>query len=108
MRYSSRSRCSDLAIEDLPGELARLLPGSTPTILGVGVVPEIGTFVDEALGLRIEHDTERVAVLLEAVADVEVSELGRVALPADRMTSRPVAARSGADVERHAQAVALV
>ena len=47
-------------------------------------------------------------MLLEAVADREVAELGRVAVPADRVAARPVAARRGADVQRHADAVAGV
>ena len=47
-------------------------------------------------------------MLLEVVADLEVAELGRVAVPADRVRARPVAGRLGADVERHADAVAGV
>ena len=47
-------------------------------------------------------------MLLEIVADREVAEFRRVAIPADRMAARPVAGRHRADVQRHADAVAGV
>src|SRR5258708_25721456 len=47
-------------------------------------------------------------MLLELVADREVAELGRVALPGDCVAARPVAGGGGADVERHADRVAGV
>src|SRR5262249_55575451 len=97
----------DLGVEQLPGELLRLLQHHA-AVLGVGVVAEVGALVDEALALRIDHDAPGIAVLLELVADREVAELGRVALPLDRVAARPVAGRRGAVVERHADAVAGV
>jgi len=47
-------------------------------------------------------------VLLEAVADFEIAELRRVAVPADRVTAGPVAAGRGADLDRHRDAGAGV
>jgi len=41
-------------------------------------------------------------------ADRRIAELRRVAVPADRVAARPVAGRHGADLERHADAVAGV
>src|SRR6202034_164879 len=45
-------------------------------------------------------------MLLKLVADREIAELRRVHLPLHGVTPRPVAARGGADRERHADAVA--
>ena len=45
-------------------------------------------------------------MLLEAVADGQIAELGSVALPADRVAARPVAVGAGADVQRHFDACA--
>ena len=47
-------------------------------------------------------------MLLELVADREVAELGRVHLPLHRVAAGPVAAWAGADIQRHADAVAGV
>src|SRR6185312_6132580 len=77
-------------------------------VFGVGVVAEIGALVDEALAARVDHDAERVGMLLEIVADREVAEFRRVAVPADGVAARPVAVGHGADIERHADAVAGV
>src|SRR5262249_7724888 len=51
---------------------------------------------------------ERIRVLLELVADREIAELRRIAIPADRVAARPIAARLCADLERHADAIAGV
>src|SRR3981081_4175392 len=96
-----------LLVGNIPGELARLLENDA-AVFGIGVISEIGAFVDEALAGGVDHDGERIGVLLELVADRKIAELGRVHLPADRMAARPVAARAGADRERHADAVAAV
>ncbi len=96
-----------LAVEDLPGELPRLFQHA-PSVLGVGVVAEISALVDETLAARIDHDPEGVAVLLEAVADAEIAEIRRVAIPGDGMASGPVAPGHRADVHRHPDAVAGV
>src|SRR5262249_10828353 len=96
-----------LLVEDLPGGLARLLQ-NYPAGLRVGVIAEVGALVDEALAGGVDHDRERIGVLLELVADREVAKLGGIHLPADRVTARPVAARTCADLERHADAVAGV
>ena len=47
-------------------------------------------------------------MLLEVVTDGKITELRRVAVPSDRMAAGPIAGRHGADVERHANAVAGV
>ena len=44
---------------------------------------------------------ERIAVLLEAVPDREVAELGGVAVPAHGVAAGPVAGRRGSHLERH-------
>src|SRR5262249_14439417 len=97
----------DFVIENLPGELPRLLQHDA-AVFGVGVMAEIGGIVDEALAARIDHDAERIRVLLELVADREIAELRRIAIPADRVAARPIAARLCADLERHADAIAGV
>ena len=96
-----------LRVEDLPGELLRLGQDHR-AVLGVGVVAEVGALVDEALAVGVDHDAERVGVLLEIVADLEVAELGRVHVPADGVPARPVAVRLGADRQRHVDAGAGV
>src|SRR5258708_12965821 len=78
------------------------------TVFGIGVVAEIVALVDEALALGVDHDAKRVGMLLEIVADREIAEFRRVAVPADGVAARPVAIGHGADIERHADAVAGV
>src|SRR5690606_22904149 len=97
----------DLVVENLPGHLVGLVQDDA-AVLGVGVVAEVGAFVDESLAVGIDHDAPRVAVLLEIVADREVAEFGSVEVPADRVAARPVAVGAGADVEGHLDAVAGV
>ena len=93
-----------LLVEDLPGELAGLLQHHA-AVFGVGVVAEVGAFVDEALAGGVDQDRERIRVFLELVADREVAELRRVHLPLHRVAAGPVAAGTRADVESHADAV---
>ena len=81
-----------LLVEDLPRELARL-PQNDRAILGIGVVAEVGTLVDEALTVGVEHDAPGIGVLLKAVADCEIAKLGRIAVPAHGVAAGPVAAR---------------
>ena len=107
MRYSSRSRWATLASKTCQANCARLVQ-DLAAVLGVGVVAEVGALVEEALAVGVEQDAERVGVLLEAVADGQVAELRRVALPLHRVAAGPLAGRHGADVQRHAQAVAGV
>src|ERR1039458_4383784 len=94
-------------VKNLPCELPGLFENHA-SILGVGVVTKVRALVDEALPLRIDHYPERIAMLLEAVADREGADIGRGAIPSHRMTSRPVAVRHRADVERHPNSIAGV
>ena len=96
-----------LGIEHLPGGLRRLLEDGA-AVLGIGVVAEIGALIDEAAAGGVDDDAEGIGMLLEIVADGEVAEFGRVAVPGHGMAARPIAARHGADLERHADAVAGV
>src|SRR5262249_50724151 len=96
-----------LLIEDLPGELSRLLQHHA-TVFRIGVIAEIRPFVDEALAVRVDHDRERIGVLLKLIADREIAEFGRVHFPWHGMAAGPVAARRPADFNRHADAVAGV
>ncbi len=50
----------NLGVIDLPGDLARL-PQHGLAVFRVGVVAEVGAFVDEALALAVDHDPERIA-----------------------------------------------
>src|SRR6266849_2904109 len=84
-------------VEHLPGELPGLAEHDS-SVLGVGVVAEVRALVDEAPAFGVEVDSEGIRVLLELVADREIAELGRVALPGDRVAARPVAGGRGADV----------
>jgi hypothetical protein len=70
-----------LGVEDLPGELPRLLEGRA-AVLRVGEAVEVGALVDEAPAVGVDEDAEGIAVLLELVADGELAELGRVPVPA--------------------------
>src|SRR5262249_14736428 len=94
-----------LLVEHLPCELPGLREHHT-AIFRVGVVTKIRSLIDEALTVCIQHDAERVRVLLEAVADGKIAELRRVSVPADRVPAGPVAIGHGADVERHLDTVA--
>ena len=76
-------------IEKLPRELHRLLQDDA-AVFRVGVIADIGAFVDEALAVRVHHDGERIVVALVVVGRREVAEVRRVAFPADRVTARPV------------------
>src|SRR5262245_14432893 len=96
-----------LLVEDLPGELAGLLQHHA-AVFGVGVVAEVGAFVDEALAGGVDEDRERVGMFLKLVADREIAKLGRVHLPLHGVTAGPVAAGARADIHRHADAVAGV
>ena len=96
-----------LLVEHLPAELPRLHQDHA-AVLGVGVVAEVGALVDEALAVGVDHHAEGVVVLLEVVADREVAELRRVAIPGHRVAARPVAGRHGVGIERHLDAVARV
>ena len=62
-------------VEDLPCRVPRL-GQDLPAVAGVGVVAEVGALVHESLAVPVQHDPERIAVLLEAVADGQVSEFG--------------------------------
>src|SRR5262249_7477129 len=93
-----------LLVEDLPGELAGLLQHHA-AVFGVGVVAEVGAFVDEPLTGGVDENGERVGVLLKLVADREVAELGGIHLPLHGVAAGPVAAGAGADIHRHADAV---
>src|SRR5215208_1510077 len=96
-----------LLVENLPGELSRLLEDHA-AVFRVGVIAEVRAFVDEALAGGVDHDGERIGVLLELIADREIAKFRRIHLPAHRVTARPVAARTCANLERHADAVAGV
>ena len=69
---------------------------------------EIEPLVDKALAVRVDDDAERVAVLLETVADIEVADRRGVQIPLHRVAARPVPGRRGADIERHLEALAGV
>src|SRR5215471_10352372 len=56
-----------LLVEYLPAELSRLHQDHAP-VLGIGVVAEVGTLVDETLAVGVDHDREGIVVLLEIVA----------------------------------------
>ena len=97
----------DLGIEHLPGELVGLVQ-DFPAVFRIGVVPEIRAFVDEALAVGVDHDAPGIGMLLKIVADGEIPEFRRIVVPAHRMATRPVAVGRGADIQRHADAVAGV
>src|SRR6516164_4294932 len=53
-------------------------------VLRIGVGVEVGALVDVALAARVDHDAERIVVLLELVAHREVAIGRRVDVPGDR------------------------
>ena len=94
-------------VEHLPCELPRLLQHRA-AVLRVGVVAEVRALIDEALPVRVHHDAEGIAVLLEAVAHREVPELRGVPIPPHGVASRPVPVGHRTGFERHADPVAGV
>src|SRR5271165_1065262 len=97
----------DLLVEDLPGEHAGLVQ-DLAAVFGVGVAVEIEPLVEETLAAGVDDDAERVIVLLEAVADIEVAKGRRVEIPGDGMRAGPVPGDGSAEVERHLQPLAGV
>src|SRR5262249_32205183 len=69
-----------LLVEDLPGEHARLFQDFA-AILGVGIAVKVGAFVEEAMTPCIDDDAKRGAVLLEAVANIEIADRWGVEVP---------------------------
>src|SRR5581483_228234 len=96
-----------LAVEDLPCELSGLFEDRA-AVARVGIVAKIRAFIDEAPAASVDHYSEGVTVLLKAVADCEVAEFGRIAVPSDGMASGPVAVRHRAGLERHPDSIAGV
>src|SRR5438105_9075754 len=94
-------------VEYLPRELMRLRQ-DFPTVFCVRVVAKVAAFVDETLPQGVDHDAERIAVFLEAVADDQIAEFRRVAVPPHCVATGPVAAGRRADVERHCDAGASI
>ena len=94
----------NLLVEDLPGEHAGLVQ-DLAAVFCVGIAVEVEAFVEEALAPGIDDDPERVVVLLETVADIEVAKGRGVHIPGDGMRARPVPGDCGAEVERHLQAL---
>ena len=97
----------DLLVEDLPGELARLLEDHA-AVLGVGVVAEVGALVDEALAVGVDHDAERIGVLLEAGRRRRGRRTPARCAPSRPRGSPTSCRRARADLQRHADAVAGV
>src|SRR4051812_7718424 len=91
-----------LLVEHLPGEHAGLFQ-YLAAVFGVGVAVEVEALVEEPLAPCVDDDTERIAVLLETVADIQIAEWRRVNVPGASMRARPVAGRRGAEIERHPQ-----
>src|SRR4029079_13258515 len=90
---------NDLLVEDLPGELPWLHENDA-TVLRIGVISKIRAFVDEALTIGVDHYAPWIRMLLEIVADREIAEFRRVAIPTDRMTPCPVVRRDSHAHER--------
>src|SRR5947207_3563855 len=89
-----------LRVEYLPCELMRLRQ-DLATVFCIGVVAKISALVDKTLSQRVDHDAKRITVFLEIVADGEIAEFRRVAVPAYCVAAGPVAARRSADVKSH-------
>ena len=78
------------------------------TIFGVGIVSEIGSFINKTFALDIHDDAERIGVFLVGLSYREVTEGRGVQVPRDGVTAAPVAIGLGADIERHLDAVTRV
>ena len=96
-----------LLVEELVGDALGQVE-DLASVLGVGVVPEVGALVDEPLSLRGHDEAEGVGVLLVEVGDSRVAEGRRVEVPGDGVAAAPVAEWLRADVERHLDALAGV
>src|SRR4051812_38592042 len=66
---------------------------------------DIRALVDKAPAIGIDHQTQRIRVPLKYITEGDIAGVWGVGVSADRVTSRPMAVRRGADVERHAQSV---
>ena len=75
-----------LLVEDLPSEVAGLLKNNA-TVFSIGIISKIGSLIDEALSIGIDHDAEGVGMLLKSVANCKVAEFGSVEVPADSVAS---------------------
>src|SRR5690606_4303681 len=98
---------TDLPVEDLAGEHA-WLPQDLPAVLRIGVRPEISSLVDEPFPGRVDHDPERIAVALEAVAHLQRAEVRGVEIPCHRGRAGPGAPGNGVHISRHPDAATHV
>src|SRR6516225_3729039 len=96
---------NDFVVEYLPRELPGLNQDHA-AVFGIGVVAKVGALIYEAIAVGVDHDTPRIGVLLKSVSDRKVAEFRRVAVPPDRMATRPIASRHRADIQRHLDAIA--
>src|SRR5215813_3857222 len=104
-KVSTNSReAHDLLVEDLPREHAGLVE-DLAAVFSIGIAVEIGALVEKPLALGVDDDAERVIVLLEAVADIEIAKGRRVQIPRGGMRARPVPGDGGAEIERHFEAL---
>ena len=97
----------DLLVENLPGDLPGLGKYG-PSVLRLGVVTEVGAFVDKSFSVAIDHDAERIGMTLILWRQCEIAEILCVAFPGHGMTTRPVPIGLRAGGESHGQAVAGV
>src|ERR1700677_4219286 len=94
-------------IEYLPRKLIGLLKDHT-SIFRISIVAKVCPLIDKAPPARIDHNSKWITMLLKTIADREIAELRRVAIPSDGMASRPVTVRHRADLECHPNPITSV
>ena len=74
-----------LVVEYLHRHALRLLHHLT-AVFGVGVVAPVGTLIDEALAVGVDHDADRIGMLLVIVEHDAIAERWRAEVPLHGMT----------------------
>jgi len=96
-----------LGVKDLVSKAAWLFQNLS-AVPGIGIISEIGPFIDKALTAGINADAKGLAVLLEGIAPRQVTKLRGIAIPADCMAAGPVPRRGRARGQCHANALSGV
>src|SRR5215813_8451077 len=91
-------------IENLHGHTEGLLQNFS-SVLGICIVAEVGSLINEALPLSIDDEPKGIRMFLIELSDCAVTRGRGVQIPRHRMATTPVPMRLGPDVQSHANAV---
>ena len=94
----------DLIIKNLEGQPLRLGQQSPP-VGYVGVVAEVGPFIQEPLSVQVDNEAKGIGVLLVQLRYDAVTEGRGVHVPGHGVAAAPVAVGLGSHIQRHADGV---